>query len=316
MKAPVGSRGKPAELELSIGALSAATGVPVETLRTWERRYGFPEPTNRTGGSHRRYAAETVGAVQLIVQALERGHRPADVVGRTPEALRRLLRAASPQGASVASTADREVIARWLAATEAFDAEGLNTEFQRGLAALPALDFLERRMAPYLVEVGARWARGELRVSHEHFASERAREFLSNQWRGVADGIRRPKATLVLSTLPGEEHVLGLHMAAWAFALAQAKLVFLGADTPVAETAFAAERHAADGVVLSVAAGYAGDVGRHVKDLCERLPAGVSVVMGGSGVPPVPRPARHLNRFSRAADWVENLARAGAVDGA
>jgi len=26
---------------LTIGALSAATGVPVETLRTWERRYGF-----------------------------------------------------------------------------------------------------------------------------------------------------------------------------------------------------------------------------------------------------------------------------------
>ena len=30
--------------QLSIGAVSKATGVPVETLRTWERRYGVPSP--------------------------------------------------------------------------------------------------------------------------------------------------------------------------------------------------------------------------------------------------------------------------------
>ena len=54
---------KPAEpaepVELSIGTLSSATGVPVDTLRTWERRYGFPAPVTRTGGSHRRYSVDT-----------------------------------------------------------------------------------------------------------------------------------------------------------------------------------------------------------------------------------------------------------------
>ena len=33
---------------LSIGAVAKATGIRVETLRTWERRYGFPRP-ERTG---------------------------------------------------------------------------------------------------------------------------------------------------------------------------------------------------------------------------------------------------------------------------
>jgi len=32
---------------LTIGALSRATGIPVETLRTWESRYGFPEPERK-----------------------------------------------------------------------------------------------------------------------------------------------------------------------------------------------------------------------------------------------------------------------------
>ena len=29
---------------MSIGEVAALTGVPAETLRTWERRYGFPAP--------------------------------------------------------------------------------------------------------------------------------------------------------------------------------------------------------------------------------------------------------------------------------
>ena len=83
---------KPYEpVELSIGTLSSATGVPVDTLRTWERRYGFPVPTTRTGGSHRRYAAETIVQVRLIVRALELGHRPSAVVGRDPRASGEML---------------------------------------------------------------------------------------------------------------------------------------------------------------------------------------------------------------------------------
>ena len=50
---------------LSIGALARATGVPAETLRTWERRYGFPEP-ERTSTGHRRYTLETLERVRMV----------------------------------------------------------------------------------------------------------------------------------------------------------------------------------------------------------------------------------------------------------
>ena len=39
---------------LSIGELSARTGVTPSTLRIWEERHGFPVPT-RLGSGHRRY---------------------------------------------------------------------------------------------------------------------------------------------------------------------------------------------------------------------------------------------------------------------
>ena len=201
------TRVKPSDpVELSIGTLSSATGVPVDTLRTWERRYGFPAPIARTEGSHRRYSADTIATVQLIVRALELGHRPSAVVGRDPDELRRLLgpalQAAAPPGASSLSSLP-PTLERWLELTLQLDGEGLTSEFHRGLAEMAAIDFLERCMGPYLTEVGERWAQGELRVTHEHFASERARAFLSEQWRRLGERARDPeRASVILATPP------------------------------------------------------------------------------------------------------------------
>ena len=75
---------------LSIGAVSQATGIPVETLRTWERRYGFPSP-DRSDGGHRQYNASIVEHLNLISRAIEQGHRPGQVVGESTEKLGELI---------------------------------------------------------------------------------------------------------------------------------------------------------------------------------------------------------------------------------
>jgi hypothetical protein len=64
---------------LSIGALSAATGIPVETLRTWERRYGYPRPQRKPSG-HRVYPVTAVPRLRRVAQAIARGHRAAEVL--------------------------------------------------------------------------------------------------------------------------------------------------------------------------------------------------------------------------------------------
>lgn len=298
----------PEPVELSIGALSSATGVPVDTLRTWERRYGFPVPINRTEGSHRRYAAETIPMVQLIVRALGLGHRASAVVGRDLGALRRLVGSSRPaQAANGPWPGPRRTVERWLELTREMDSESLGTEFQRCLAEMAALEFLEQCMGPYLVEIGKQWAQGKLHIAEEHLASESAREFLSAQWRGWRGSPQSDQAAIVLATPPGEPHVLGLHMAAWAIAQANARVVFLGANIPAGDVAFAAERHAARGVALSVAEGYRGDLEGEAATLKERLSRGVSVVVGGAGSGAAARFARIMNRFSDLQEWARGL---------
>ena len=54
---------------LSIGALSRATGIPVETLRTWENRYGFPVPERKPSG-HRVYPLSSVPRLRRIAESV------------------------------------------------------------------------------------------------------------------------------------------------------------------------------------------------------------------------------------------------------
>ena len=56
----------PAETpKLSIGALARATGIAVETLRTWESRYGFPAPERKPSG-HRVYPVSSIARLRRI----------------------------------------------------------------------------------------------------------------------------------------------------------------------------------------------------------------------------------------------------------
>src|SRR5262249_58142579 len=78
---------------LSIGALARATSIRVETLRTWERRYGYPVPERKPSG-HRLYPVASVSRLRRIAQALASGHRPSEVVSASESALPALLGAA------------------------------------------------------------------------------------------------------------------------------------------------------------------------------------------------------------------------------
>ena len=52
---------------LSIGALTQQTGVPAATLRSWEDRYGFPQP-QRLAGGHRRYRPGDAALVESVLR--------------------------------------------------------------------------------------------------------------------------------------------------------------------------------------------------------------------------------------------------------
>ncbi|TXD33857.1 MerR family transcriptional regulator [Lujinxingia vulgaris] len=288
------------EATLNIGALSMATGVPVETIRTWERRYGFPR-SRRNEAGHRIYDLETIEHLRLITSVLAVGYRPSQLQGRSREELEALLEhsgsdeqdsdeAASAEkgsrsnGESMRSAESEGWLERWLDAVGQLDRERLEGQMRLDWSRMNALGFVEERVGPFLVALGEGWASGRLSVLHEHFASECVRDFLAAAWRPLSDMARGNK--VILATLSGEQHCLGLHMAALIAAVANQRVVFIGANSPVEDIAAAAQQSGADGIALSMSQ-YANPAASRafLETLRELTDPKLDIVVGGSGAP-------------------------------
>jgi methanogenic corrinoid protein MtbC1 len=275
---------------LSIGALSTATGIPVDTIRTWERRYGVPVAVRKPSG-HRVYPLATVPHLRRAAQAIARGHRAAEVLPASEAALDALLESLSSVGAEPASGAvaaaipdgDTSGFEELLQVVLRFDADRLRQTLQSEWARRGPLDFLEHYASPFLGAIGRGWAEGELEVRHEHFASGVLGDFLRTVRQPMDNRATGPVAAL--ATLPGELHGLGLQMVALVFALAGWRPLVLGVDTPVPQIAALAHDAPLSVVALSCVQERGRKSTAFVGALRRGIPRGIPIVVGGRGAP-------------------------------
>jgi MerR family transcriptional regulator, light-induced transcriptional regulator len=275
---------------LSIGALSSATGIPIETIRTWERRYGVPVPVRKPSG-HRVYPLTTVPHLRRAVQAIARGHRAAEVLPASEAALDALLDSLPAAGfpsaprdiTAVASAADTAGSEELVESVRRFDRDRFRRILQSEWARLGPINFLEQCAGPFLEAVGRAWAQAELEVRHEHFASGVLGDFLRTIRQPLDDRASGPVAAL--ATLPNELHGLGLQMAALVFALAGWRPLVLGVDTPIPQIVALAR----DAPLAAVALSCVQERGRKstvsVRALRRGLPRSVPLLVGGRGAP-------------------------------
>lgn len=297
---------------MGIGALAEATDIPRSTLRTWERRYGFPNP-ERDDAGHRRYTPETVERLRSIRRLLDNGYRASDVVGASDERLETLLEQLDPDRAQKQrdttedDALDEPWLAKWLDSVRRSAAAELDQVFREEWTRVGALEFLIERAAPFLRAVGDQWASGKIDVRHEHGASEVLRDFLGHKRRRMSGGAGAP--TAVCATVSGERHGLGLHMATVALALGGWQPRFLGVDTPADELVAAFDANPApDMLALSFAASYPTDrASRILRDLSDELPDDAELVYGGSGAPDRLGVGRRFDDLEAFYSWAREL---------
>ena len=68
-----------ANMMMSINEIAAKLGLKPETIRIWERRYGFPDP-GRDARGNRQYSPELLVQLRLIKDLLDMGYRAGRVV--------------------------------------------------------------------------------------------------------------------------------------------------------------------------------------------------------------------------------------------
>jgi DNA-binding transcriptional MerR regulator len=203
----------------NISEVSQRCGIPKDLLRQWERRYGSPNPSRNTNGD-RVYSSQQLEKLLLIRQLVDQGKRPGKLVDLQTHELQAMLEA---PGADF----DRDELIRLLKTGHTNE---LNDWLQSLLKAHGLRGFVHKVMAPATHAVGEAWVEGNLAIHEEHLYTEvikrLARRNLADQRQVEAE----PR--VMLTTVPGEQHSLGLLMVEILLRLGGAEVIPFGTEMP------------------------------------------------------------------------------------
>jgi methanogenic corrinoid protein MtbC1 len=225
---------------------------------------------------------------------------------------------AAARGTTVAPPLERDLIARLTAGDAAGFRDAIaNLLFREGLQRF-VLDVL----APLNRAVGDAWMRGELQVFDEHLYTEQVHSALRAAIHAVPRQTGSPK--VLLTTLPGEQHGLGLLMVEALLVAEGAQCVSLGPQTPLDDIRRAALAHDVRIVALSFSAAFpVRQASESLATLRRQLGSAIALWAGGEltrriraklpGVVLVPELAAALPAL---AEWRARAAASGALPAA
>ena len=262
----------------SIGVVERDTGIGRDTLRVWERRYGFPEPVRSEKGE-RKYSEKQLRQLQRIRRLLDQGMRPGKLLPLGEEGLDELE--ASLQSEQPVQL--EQAVSELIEAIHSADAELLESLLQRQYQQQGMQGFILKTVVPLLNTVGEFWARGKLQIFQEHFLSQQLIRFLNTEIARLQRHARKPR--VLLATLPGEEHTLGLLMVAAMLSSHGVVTINIGAGVPMDQIGRAVEQFNVDIVGITFSGAYQyKNIRPHLIELRELIPDDIEIWTGGEGV--------------------------------
>lgn len=219
----------------SIGVASRLSGVPAETIRIWERRYGLPNPGRSTGG-HRLYSEPDVELLRAVKHLVDQGVR---VGGLAKMGRDQILESAFGQSDASESPPPpsndfSDLIADGVMAARDLDTNRLSELLSRPLLNLHAAQVVRDFYLPLLREVGDLWHAGEISIASEHLVekqiSGRIHSVLANRRSASRDAPQ-----VVCACVASERHEVGLLASSVVLLEAGFRVLYLGADLPADE---------------------------------------------------------------------------------
>lgn len=199
-----------------IGEVVSRTGIAAATVRVWERRYGLVQP-GRTAGGQRDYSEEDVARIRAVAALVDSGIR-------VSEAVRRLATLRIDP-----DTIAEPVRARLWEAADALDERATRAALVEALEAFGVADALDSVVVPVLRRLGDEWRITPRNIAREHFASTVIRSHLVE----LLPSAITAQPDMLAFCPPGEQHDIGLVMAALSLAASGRQPVLLGAHTPI-----------------------------------------------------------------------------------
>jgi len=217
----------------NIGAVSRMTDIPAATLRVWERRYGFPE-ASRTAGGHRLYSDSDVQQLRWVKVRIDEGMQ-------TRQAVRALR--VSQQESAIPAVSEEIAVGSYIERLKnrlidrllRLETSDANLVLDEALAIYSPEDVILQMIRPTLWEIGEGWARGEISIGVEHFASHYLRQRLL-PWLSAGPPPFAASPT-VLACAPGDYHEGGLMIIGALLRRRRWPVAYLGQSIPLKDLA-------------------------------------------------------------------------------
>jgi DNA-binding transcriptional MerR regulator len=233
-----------------IGELARRVGVSTEVLRAWERRYGLFEPERNAAG-YRLYSAADERCARRVLALQAQGHSTAEAARLAMQApITELAPPAPPPAMAGRPSVDQlELIAaRLRASLDSLDGSATEQTLDTLFVLTDVETAIARVILPVLRGLGDAWAKDEIGVAAEHYASNLLQGRLLALARGwdFGDG---PLA--VLACAPGELHAIGLIAFGLALRRRGWRIAYLGPSTPIESLISWADAHQPQACVVS-----------------------------------------------------------------
>ncbi|MDE1942616.1 MAG: cobalamin B12-binding domain-containing protein [Betaproteobacteria bacterium] len=264
---------------IPIAVVEQETGLSKDVLRKWEARYNYPLPTRNLHGD-RVYSRDQVTHLRAVKRLMEKGYRPSRLLSMSLDELAELTASTT---ATQSSDQAASAVSELLGLLQGHELIKFRAALKRLLQSQGLKQFVQDTVAPLATMVGEAWSEGKIHVFEEHLFSDIAASTL----RQALEAIDLPEGNprIILTTVPGEGHALGLLMAACLFTLKGAHCIYLGTETPSEDIVLAAQAHGAHAVALSFSSAFpVRQIQPALLDLRSRLDQEIEILAGGVGI--------------------------------
>jgi DNA-binding transcriptional MerR regulator len=212
----------------SMAQVETLTSISAHTLRIWERRYSFLTP-ERTETNIRYYSEEELKTLLNIGILIRNGHRISKVDQMSDQDI-------YDQVTNILSNTSQENEDEINALTVAMlemDEEEFNKIFQRRLMRKGLQATITDLIYPFLGHIGVLWGTNKAIPAQEHFITNLIRQKII----AATDSLPMPSPnapSIVMYLLDGEDHEIGLLLAAYIASDLGWRVYYLGQNVPVA----------------------------------------------------------------------------------
>lgn len=265
-----------------IRAAARMTGISVDSIRAWERRYSAIKPKREKGG--RLYSESDIIRLKLLKRAVDHGHSIGQIAGLDNQNLERLpLRKHGDvtDVPGVERSDSLKEIRAVMAFIDEYDAINADRVVGKLASLLTPREFVHGAVIPLMNHVGEAWREGRLSVAKEHMISSIMRNILGTLVRLHAKESNKIK--ILFATPPNELHEFGILVSGMLTVAGGLSLVYLGPNLPESEVVRAAKKTKPKAVVMSIVAD--GNVERErttsLVKIRQQLPDAIEMVVGG-----------------------------------